>query len=113
MARLISIIIILAIFLAFIVLNMNNRCDISFGPESLTFRDIPVFISVLFAFLLGMLFALPFGFSLSRKMKKNTKAEAPADGKKKRWGKDKNKGADDTPAVVEEIGKDSGPYGID
>jgi len=112
MARLISIIIILAVFLAFIVLNMNNRCDISFGVK--TFQDIPVFISVLFSFLLGMLFALPFGFSLSRKLKKKSKEELPETVRKKRWGKDKNKGsAHDTPTVVEEINKDSSPYGID
>jgi len=115
MARLISIIIVLAVFLAFIVLNMGdkNRCDIFVGFH--TFENIPVFITILSSFLLGTIFALPFGFSLSRKLKKNAREDAPVPEKKKRWGKDKNKGTSDNgaPAEVEEINKDSSPYGID
>ena len=111
MARLVSIIVILVLFLTFIVLNMDNKCDISFGIK--TFKEIPVFISVLFAFVLGMVFALPFGFSLSRKLKNNSKTEAPAAEKKKRWGKNKNKDDSTMAPVVEEINKDSSPYGID
>ena len=122
MSRLISIIIVLALFLAFIVLNMDNKTDISFGLVK--FSEIPVFVSVLFAFVLGMLFSLPFGIALSRRLKKNVKAElpAPAAGKKKFWGKgkdkdknkDKNKEASDSAAQAgDEINKDSSPYGID
>ena len=113
MGRLISIIIVLVIFLAFIVLNIDNKSDVSFGPIK-KFVDIPIYISILFSFVLGMVFALPFSFSLFMRLKKNSKTELPAAGKKKRWGKDKNKGADeDTPTVVEEINKDSSPYGVD
>ena len=115
MARLISIIVILTVFLVFIVLNMKNISDISFGFK--TFQDIPVFISVLFSFVLGMLFALPFGFSLSRKLRKKSKEELPPEkARKKRWGKGKTKGAaaaEDTPSVVEEIKQDPSQYGID
>ena len=109
MMRLISFIVIFAVFLAFIALTIDNRCDISFGFK--TFNDIPVFISVLFSFVLGMLFALPFGFSLSRKIKKSSKTEVSGE-KKKRWGKKKNKG-DNTASIPEEINKENSPYGID
>ena len=111
MSRLISIIVILALFLAFIVLNIDNKCDISFGFK--TFREIPVFVSVLFSFVLGIVFSLPFGIALSRKLKKNTKTEPPV-AKKKRWGKDKSKDtAESAPAPLEEVHKDNSPYGID
>jgi len=114
MSRLISIILVLAIFLAFIVLNIDNKSDISFGFKKAT--DIPVYISVLFAFLLGMVFALPFSFSLFMRLKKSSKAEhhdaEPAAGRKKFWGRNKNKDADGS-AVAEDAKKDSGPYGID
>ena len=126
MMRFISVIVVFALFLAFIVLNMPNRCNISFGFKVV--EDVPVFISVLFSFMLGMLFALPFGFSLSRRLKKTSHSKqtststsassAELPGKKKLWGKgkDKSKGkviVDDTPSVAEEISDENNPYGID
>jgi len=117
MSRLILIIVILSLFLAFIVLNMDNNCDISFGVKK--FSDIPVFVLALSSFVLGMVFALPFGLSLFRRLKKDAKTEPhtakePKAGKKKLWGKNKNKDKDSSDAaLVEEIKKDSSPYGID
>lgn len=55
----------LAVFLAtllcatlFIGFNLDNRCDVSwiFG----TFRDVPIFVSLLFAFTAGVLASVPF-----------------------------------------------------
>lgn len=55
----------LAVFLAtllcatlFIGFNLENRCDVSwiFG----TFRDVPIFVSLLFAFTAGVLASVPF-----------------------------------------------------
>ena len=121
MARLITIIIILALLLGFIVLNMNHKADISFGFKK--FEEVPVFVSVLFAFVLGMLFSLPFGIALSRKLRRSVKSELPAGisapvlGKKKLWGKNKKKDADSTlpsgAPTGDETNKDSSPYGID
>ena len=110
MRRLILIILVLGLFLAFILLNIDNKCDISFGIK--TFTEIPVFVSVLFAFVLGMLFALPFGISLSMRLRKTSKPELPAEGKKKRWGKKGKGAADNAPAELEEVKKDSGPNGV-
>ena len=112
MSRLVSIIVVLVIFLAFIVLNMDNKCDISFGFKK--FQDIPVFISVLSSFVIGMVFALPFSLSLLRRGKKNARPELAVGAGKKRWGKGKDKAPVDhgEPTLVEEVSKDSGPYGI-
>ena len=72
MIKLIVFILIFALFLGFIVLNLDHRSDISFG--FITFPDIPVFLSVLASFALGMLFSIPLAFSFVIKKKKK-KAE--------------------------------------
>ena len=110
MRRLILIIIILAVFLVFIMSNMKNACLIAFGPIE-TSNEVPIFVSVLFAFLLGMIFSLPFGISLSRRLKKDSKTELPT-GKKKRWGKKGKADAENAPAELEEIKKDPGTHGV-
>lgn len=53
----------------FIGFNLDNRCDISwvFG----TFRDVPIFVSLLFAFTAGVIAAIPFKFR-SRKADRGT-----------------------------------------
>ena len=92
MIRLVIFIIIFALFLGFIVLNLEHRSDVSFGFVS--FKNIPVFLSVLASFALGMLFSIPLAFSLSRKKKKKNEQKAEA------LDKDKVK-------------KEVSPYGID
>lgn len=111
--RLLSVIVIFAVFLAFIVLNIDNKCDISLGIK--TFREIPVFVSILFSFVLGMLFSLPFGIALSRKIKKTSRTESAAPEKKKLLGKkSRNKDAiNNASSAPEEINKENSPYGID
>ena len=122
MIRLIAFVIVFIIFLAFIVLNLNNKCDISFGFK--TFSEIPVFVSALFSFVLGMLFTLPLAFSLCRRRKRPPKNESsnvpsPSGGKKKRWGKKDNTGSQDTVGKLTELpasddyNKEKSPYGID
>ena len=69
MIKLIIFIIIFALFLGFIVLNLEHRSDISFG--FISFPDIPVFLSVLASFAVGILFSIPLAFSMGRKKKKN------------------------------------------
>ena len=99
MIRLILFIIIFAIFLGFIVLNLEHKTNISFG--FITFEEIPVFLSILASFALGMLFAIPLAFSLTRKKKR--KAEIQFDEKQaKAEAQEKDK-----------IKKEVSPYGID
>jgi uncharacterized integral membrane protein len=82
MIKLISFIIVFTLFLVFITLNLGHNSDISFGFH--TFYDIPVFLSVLASFSLGMLFAIPLAISINWKKKKNKseiQGEAPENDK--------------------------------
>ena len=97
MKRLIVFVIIFAIFLTFIVLNLDNKCDISFGFTTLS--GIPIFLSILCSFVLGMLTTIPFIFGPRKEKKKPT---LPNPSKKTEL-----KGSDD------EIAKETSPYGID
>ncbi|MDR1566764.1 MAG: hypothetical protein LBS48_05720 [Treponema sp.] len=103
MGRLIGFILIFAVFLTFIVLNLDNKCDVSLGFR--TIREIPVFITVFVSFFLGMFCAVPFVISFGRK-------KSPAKGvpskQAKKWGKNKD-GASPLPEDL----KGDGPYGID
>jgi len=99
MVRLVVFILVFFIFLGFIVLNMQNRSDLSFGFVTLT--DIPVFLSVLCSFMLGMLFSIPLAFTLRRK-----KHDTPKPPKKS------DKPSDIDHSVLNEIAKETGPYGI-
>ena len=118
MIRLILVIVIFAFFLVFIGFNLPHKCDISFGFK--TYKDVPVFLSALFSFVLGMIFTVPLVFSIGRGRKK----AAPPSVKepKKRWGK-KDK-APQLPQGTEtvkdgpssgtfEVKKEDSPYGID
>ena len=100
MKRLLVFILIFAIFLCFIVLNLENKSDVSLGFR--IFNDIPVFISTLFAFALGMLVAIPLAFSMG----KGRKTPPPPKPSKKA-----EKAG--TPSVVDEIKKEKSSYGID
>ncbi|MDR2258823.1 MAG: hypothetical protein LBE14_06715 [Treponema sp.] len=116
--RLIGFILLFGIFLVFIAFNLGNKCDINFGFR--VFHEVPVFLTAFASFILGMLCAVPFIFSLRRKKKDKTagKKEPPAallpelsgdsEGKpRKKWGKQK-----ETPAAGPDVPEDSGPYGI-
>jgi uncharacterized integral membrane protein len=118
--RLIGFILFFGIFLVFIAFNLGNNCDINFG-FGVEFKDVPVFLTAFASFILGMLCAVPFVFSIRRKKKDKTAGKGgapaalpaefsgdPADGKpRKRWGK-KN----DAPPVGAEGPEEGGPYGI-
>ena len=108
MMRFISTVVIFAILLIFIVLNLNNKCDISFGFK--TFEEIPVFLSILVSFAFGLLFSFPFAFSFRRKAKKAPREEPPSQPKKRRWGKKKDA---DASSSGDDITSDKNSYGID
>ncbi|HPY52865.1 MAG TPA: hypothetical protein VLZ44_04850 [Treponemataceae bacterium] len=62
----------------FIGFNLEHRCDVSIGFT--TFKDVPIFLSLLIAFALGVLVMTPFTFirALSppqKKMKKERDVE--------------------------------------
>ena len=65
--RLIFVIVIFAVFLAFVTFNLDNKCDVNFGVAKVT--DVPVFLSIFISFILGLFFALPIGFTIRKKRK--------------------------------------------
>jgi len=77
--RLIQIIIIFAIFLLFIIFNLEKKCDISFGFTVI--HDVPVFLTVFCSIVFGMISTLPFifGQQLRRKQKIEEKKDGSAD----------------------------------
>jgi uncharacterized integral membrane protein len=116
--RLIGLVLLLVIFLTFIGLNLENRCNISFGFRTL--EEVPVYFTAFAGFVLGLLWAVPFAISLSRKRKKKEKdAALPPDlaealakvdelaGPSPRQKKRGKKGDDSS------YNGNGGPYGID
>ena len=65
--KLIGFILILGIVVVFIGFNIENKSDISFGFAVL--ENVPIFISLFTAFLLGAVVALPFAISKAKKIK--------------------------------------------
>jgi uncharacterized integral membrane protein len=102
--RLIGFILLFAIFLVFIGFNLDNRCDISVGFHK--FDQVPVYLTTFSAFVLGMLWAVPYIFSLRFKRKSG---KGPVKEKKKRGQKKSQElaEAEETPPGP------GGPYGID
>jgi len=111
--RLIKFIAIFAIFLLFIVFNLDNRSDISIGFR--TFRDVPVFLTSFFAFIAGLLLAIPF---MVNQWLRARKGESPAKKPGKKGGKkgvtDKQGGASEPNAGHEGLPiAEFKDYGID
>jgi uncharacterized integral membrane protein len=73
MVRLIGLILVFVIFLTFIILNLDNKCDISFGFTEV--KDLPVFITAFASFVLGMLVTAPFVIALSRRKRSGPPSE--------------------------------------
>jgi uncharacterized integral membrane protein len=99
--RLIGWILILGVFLVFIALNLGNSCSISFGFH--TFSSVPVYLTALSSFVLGLLCAIPVMISIRFGKKKG----GPVKEKKEKGRKQ------DGEAVLAEIPGENGPYGID
>jgi len=104
--RLIFVVILMGIVIAFIGFNLDNRADVSFGFHE--YEAVPIFISLFVAFFAGIIVMLPFtlGFRRRRKEKvKKAKGEAMAmpaleDGTQKKGGGlfKRKKGKADEPA---------------
>jgi hypothetical protein len=103
MIRVIVFILVFVFFLAFIILNLENKCDVSFGFT--TIKDFPIFISVLSSFVLGMLVTVP--MMLFRK-KKPTSLEPETPKLPKKLFKKA-----DLKSVPDDVKKEDSPYGID
>ncbi|MGP1431694.1 MAG: hypothetical protein ACTTI6_04515 [Treponema sp.] len=67
----ITLILLIALFMGF---NLANRCNIS--VIFYVFKDVPIFLSMLFAFLLGNIAVLPFLIGSRRRIKNAEKQAA-------------------------------------
>jgi uncharacterized integral membrane protein len=105
--RLIGFILFFGIFVIFIGLNLDNRCDINFGFGAVI-PGVPVFLTAFASFVLGLLCAIPFIVSLRHKRREKGNPETPPPkGRKKK---------DKTPDIPElsplpPAGEDT--YGVD
>jgi hypothetical protein len=64
---------VLAVFLAFITFNLDNKCDISFWFKTLVIKDVPVYLTVFTLYALGLLTSLPFFIGRKKKDEKTNK----------------------------------------
>lgn len=89
--KFVTVLVIVGIVLLFVVFNINNTSDISFGLY--TAREVPIFLSLFIAFFLGFLVTLPFALSsssrktratLEKERRKEEKKEQRQEGKKKK-----------------------------
>ena len=73
--KMIGFLVVLVLVAFFASLNMNHRADISLGFY--IFKDVPIFLSLLIAFLAGAVLIIPFtiGASLRKKNKLKEKAQ--------------------------------------
>ncbi len=69
--KLIGTIILLILVTIFAGVNLDNKCDITFIFH--TFKDVPVFMTVIISFAIGLIVMLPFTFG--RKKRKAVKQE--------------------------------------
>ena len=90
--KLILFILCMIIAAAFTGFNLGNVCDINFG--FMRFEKVPVFLTILFSFLAGVLVTLPFTFG-------KRKAHAAAKPEKKLFAK-KEKIAKNAPGKIPE-----------
>lgn len=78
--RLIGLILLLALVVVFIGFNLDNSCDVSFGFYTMT--AVPIYLSVLGAFALGMLMVLPLTFRRRIVRQKKNIADVKKEGEK-------------------------------
>ena len=63
--RLICFILIFAVFLVFIAFNLDNNCNINLIAKE--FTAVPIYLTALTSFVIGMLCAIPFIISVRKK----------------------------------------------
>jgi uncharacterized integral membrane protein len=111
--RLIGFVLLFGILLVFIGLNLENRCDISFGFT--TIEAVPIYLTVFSAFVLGLLCTIPLMVSLRIRRTKSPGSLEEMPGRRRRGKKRGGKEAALPEASPEEGGdpsQKSGPYGI-
>jgi len=114
MRRIIVFIVFFVLFLTFIVLNLDYRSDVSIGFAK--FENIPIFLTVFFAFVFGMFFTIPLFLIKGRKNTINEDVSSAKKPKKNKKVKSKNNSGSIHYIGDEQntqINKEKGSYGID
>jgi len=106
MIRLISIIVVFVLFLCFIIFNLPYKCDVSFGFT--TIKDVPIFLSVLSSFVLGMLVTVPM-LLFSKKKQQPPIQETP----KQKALKPRLFKKAEIRSAPDDVKKEDSPYGVD
>jgi uncharacterized integral membrane protein len=107
--RFIGFVVLCTVFLGFIGLNLENKCDISFGFTKLS--EVPVFFTAFASFVLGLLASIPIAISI--RVKRNRKQAGKV--RVKRGGDSREDVLRERtePDEKESPYKDDGTYGID
>jgi hypothetical protein len=103
MIRIIVFILVFVFFLAFIVLNLENKCDVSLGFT--TIKDFPIFLSVLSSFVLGMFITIPMMLFGRKKPKPSPSIEEALKSVPSKKA--------ELESLPDDIKKEDSPYGID
>jgi len=75
--RMVGFLLVLGLLAGFAALNAEHRADISFG--FFAFVAVPVFLSLLLAFIVGALFVLPLALRRGKRMRDAELADAPTE----------------------------------
>jgi uncharacterized integral membrane protein len=108
--KMIGLIVLLVLFAAFATLNISNRADISLGFY--VFREVPVFLSLLVAFLAGAVAMIPFTFGPSlrklkaRKEKQEARKAKEEEKKEREAAKDRRLEAKNERRLAKELKKE-------
>ncbi|HNY21530.1 MAG TPA: hypothetical protein PKO22_05195 [Treponemataceae bacterium] len=76
--KLVSFLSVLVVITLFIGFNLENRCDVSLIVY--TYKNVPIFVSLLFAYVVGALTTIPF-FLASGTKRRNSKKPAAKKGR--------------------------------
>ena len=69
--RLLGTILSLVVLAFFVGFNLDNKCNVNVLVH--TFQNVPVFITIIISFVVGVLFTMPFAFSYNSQKKKEAK----------------------------------------
>jgi uncharacterized integral membrane protein len=115
--KMIGFIVLLVLFAAFATLNISNRADISLGFY--VFKEVPIFLSLLVAFLAGAVAMIPFTFGPSlrklkvKKEKQDARKAREEEKKERQAAKEKKLEAKNERRQAREMKKDKSPAPAD
>ena len=108
--RFIGFVVMCGVLLAFMGLNLGNKCDISFGFAVIP--EVPVFLTVFASFVIGLMCSIPIAIGIGLRKSRAGSKHAPADALKPKKGA-ANRGPESHGVLMAQKEDDGGPYGDD